>query len=329
VSESLETVACNLCGSQRWRQVYRMPDTKYAKGEWFDVVACLDCGLGFVNPRPVASAMGRFYPGAFFADFEQKTAHHLRRYAREAAFLDDVTASVEGKRRLLDIGCANGDFPRYMRARGWDVEGVEIADAARAIEDFPVYRQPFPALASTAGPYDAVTAWAVLEHVHDPMAYFRKAAAVLRPGGRFVFLVTNFESPTSRHLFREDVPRHLYFFTRSCVRAYLEKNGLILDRWVCDGSIFEMIPLHWLRHLLRTALGRPQMRYEDIPETRLEWLARTGRSGSFAASLTYAATHPLTTLDRALLPPYQAWQRWRGTYGIITYVAHKPDASRA
>src|SRR3546814_5417313 len=62
--------------------------------------------------------------------------------------------------------------------------------------------------------YDVITAWAVLEHVHDPMSYFMKAASTIQSGGYFVFLVTNFDSISSRSLFREDVPRHLYFFSK-------------------------------------------------------------------------------------------------------------------
>jgi len=80
--------------------------------------------------------------------------------------------------------------------------------------DFPVYTQEFQNIPLNEPTYDAVTAWAVLEHVHDPMAYFRKAAQVVKKDGLFVFLVPNFASVASRSLFCEDLPRHLYFFTR-------------------------------------------------------------------------------------------------------------------
>jgi len=61
---------------------------------------------------------------------------------------------------------------------------------------------------------------AVLEHVHDPKAYFKKAGQVLKKGAMFVFLVTNFKSLSSRGLYLEDVPRHLYFFTEETVARY-------------------------------------------------------------------------------------------------------------
>lgn len=319
-----ETVACNLCGSRRYRHIYRMPDVHYFRDEWFDIVECVDCGLGFVNPRPVPAAMDRYYPRAFFDTFVLGDTQHQQRYAREAAFLEAAPRPPDGAPpQLLDVGCANGDFPRFMRAQGWNVEGVEIAAEARSIDDFTVYRVPFPEAPVGDARYDAVTAWAVLEHVHDPMAYFRKAAQVLRPGGVFVFLVPNFASLSSRCLFREDVPRHLYFFTPSTIKAYLEKNGLVLERATFDGAIFEMRPVNWLRHYLRRLVGLPALRWTDLPEMWHEWHERTGAGRNLRSLVHYSFTHPLAALDRLLMPLFETWQRWNGTYGTATYVARK------
>jgi 2-polyprenyl-3-methyl-5-hydroxy-6-metoxy-1,4-benzoquinol methylase len=94
-----------------------------------------------------------------------------------------------------------------MAARGWRVEGVEVAESSQPISDFRVYAQEFHKIRVDQPTYDAVTAWAVLEHVHDPMAYFRKASQVLRKDGLFVFNAPNFASVSSRYLFCEDFPR--------------------------------------------------------------------------------------------------------------------------
>jgi 2-polyprenyl-3-methyl-5-hydroxy-6-metoxy-1,4-benzoquinol methylase len=62
-----------------------------------------------------------------------------------------------------------------MRRLGWKVEGVEVSSNAKLITDFKVYRQEFKDIPISEPRYDVITAWAVLEHVHDPMAYFKKA----------------------------------------------------------------------------------------------------------------------------------------------------------
>ena len=322
VPPALETVRCNLCGGANHRPVYRIPDALYHLDEWFQVVECLDCGLGFVNPRPREGAMDRFYPTEFFNYFREQPSFHQRRYAREASFLDAARPAA-GKPRLLDVGCANGDFPRFMRGLGWEVEGVEIAAAADRIDDFPVHRVPFPRIPVNGARFDAVTAWAVLEHVHDPMAYFRKVGEVLKPRGVFAFLVTNFASVSSRYLYREDVPRHLHFFAKGTVARYLEQAGLALERSVFDGSIYEMAPLHWLRFHLRRFAGLRPLRWEELPESRLDYCNRLALGQGMRGRFHYAATHPFTTLDRALMPAYAKGQQLAGTYGIATYVARK------
>jgi 2-polyprenyl-3-methyl-5-hydroxy-6-metoxy-1,4-benzoquinol methylase len=299
-----------------------MPDVQFHRDEWFDIVECSSCGLGFVNPRPTFQEMAKYYPAEFYKYFDDATVHALR-YKQEAEYLD----GDQPGRTLLDIGCANGDFPRYMIKKGWTVEGVEVSPNARAIADFPVYRQDFASFPHQNPRYDAITAWAVLEHVHDPMSYFRKAASLLKPGGRFVFLVTNFNSSSSRHLFREDPPRHLYFFTQKTVVRYLEHVGLRLERADYDDRIYDMRPVSWLRRWLLGIFLRRPLRFQDIPDNRMEYLARRRLSNYAIGNLSYAATHPLAVLDRITMPLYEQFQLMSRSYGIVTYVATRPLVS--
>ena len=318
----METICCNLCSSNDHRVVYSMPDAKYARDEWFDVVECQDCGLGFVNPRPTRSEIARHYPSSFFDTFTQDAAHHLRRYAAEARYLEGVTGEGD-KPLLLDVGCANGDFPRYLQARGWRVEGVEVSPNADEITGFPVYRTELSDIPFDEPRYDAVTAWAVLEHVHDPMAYFRKVARILKPRGLFVFLVTNFNSLSSRGLFLEDIPRHLFFFTEDAVKEYLRINNLTLVKVDYNDEILDWRPANWLRYYAFKHLHRRAMTWNDIPETRIEYFQRLGLKRGLIPLMRYAATHPFATLDRLLLPLYEEWQIMRKSFGIATYVGTK------
>ncbi|HEV2176385.1 MAG TPA: class I SAM-dependent methyltransferase [Terriglobia bacterium] len=320
----METVACNLCGSTRSTPVYTMPDRRYPSDERFTVVECDECGLGFVNPRPAFSEMQRYYPSQYYEEeFENNPIHHRRRYAREARYLHDLEKK-DGCLRLLDVGCANGSFPRFMSRRGWDVEGVEVSASTRSIRDFQLYSQPFPEIPVDDPTYDAVTAWAVLEHVHDPMGYLQKAYRVVKPEGLFVFLVTNFESLASRHLFSEDVPRHLYFFTESTVRKYLEATGFRLERMHYGRDVYGMPPANWLPYFLQRRLRRRNFAYEDLLPSRPEFLRRNGLRPGLLSTLKFTACYPAKVLDRALWPVIETVQTiWR-TYGICTYVARKP-----
>lgn len=267
--------------------------------------------------------MGKYYPPAYYEEeFASNQKYHQARYAREARYLREFETR-SGSRRLLDVGCANGDFPRFMARRGWNVEGVEVSASTEPIRDFPVYTQPFPEIPLDAPAYDAVTAWAVLEHVHNPKAYFHKAAQVLKPGGLFVFLVPNFVSLASRRLFREDVPRHLYFFTRETVRRYLDNAGLRLEHEDNCDAIFSMPPENFILFFLRTRIWQKGFSWQDLPPTRPEYVKANRLQSGFLSSVKYAYAYPLRTLDWALRPAMERIQMWRKTYGTSTYVARK------
>jgi len=301
-----------------------MPDTRFFREEFFKVVECQRCGLGFVNPRPTIEEIQRYYPAGYYQSLPEKNRdrYMTRRFSAEAGYLKEIE-NGGGSKRLLDVGCANGDFPRFMAARGWEVEGVEISEASERIHDFRVFTEEFDKIPVHEPRYDAVTAWAVLEHVHDPMAYFRKAAEVMKKGGLFVFLVTNFRSAASRNLFCEDVPRHLYFFTKETVTQYLEKTGFVLEREDNGRKVFKMAPQNWLGFMARTRLLGKKYEYRDVPMTSKEFRAkRTLRSG-LITSLKYAVYSPTMVVDRMLWPVIETAQILRKTYGISTYVARK------
>ncbi len=319
--ELMETVNCNLCGASDQRIVYAKPDEHYPRDEWFTVVECLNCGLGFLNPRPTPEEIGQYYPAGYYEYDQRDPDFHERRYEIEADVIRGKIPDGKG-RSLLDLGCANGNFPRYMKRLGWEVEGVEVSANSEEIKDFKVYREPFPELSIDGPYYDAITAWSVLEHLHDPLAHFQKAARLLKPGGIFVFVVPNFDSLSSHSLFREDTPRHLFFFTRRTISEFLARAELLATEIRCDNRIFEMRPLGWLRYYLNRSLGR-KLRWQDLPPTRLEYLARHGLPNNLLSNFRYLITHPFTVLDRLLMPLYERWQLRTGTYGMLICVATK------
>ncbi|MGB7435322.1 MAG: class I SAM-dependent methyltransferase [Candidatus Acidiferrum sp.] len=304
--------------------MYEIPDTRFFPDERFTVVECDNCGLGFVNPRPTFAEMSKYYPTNYYSASPPSGLRDYlaRRTVAQARYLRRIEKQ-SGPGRLLDVGCGNGYFLRFMHARGWDVAGVEISENAAPLDDIPVYPQEFQNIPVSQPTYDAVTAWAVLEHVHDPMAYFRKAAQVTKKGGHFIFLVTNFHSMASRYLFGEDVPRHLYFFTRETVRQYLEKSGFALESEDNGRSIYKMAPPNWITFLVQTRLRGKPFTYEDAPLSSREFRRAHGLSKGIAASLKYLAYSPTSVLERVLLPVVETVQILRRTYGISTYIARK------
>ncbi|HAX98043.1 MAG TPA: hypothetical protein DCY12_03940 [Candidatus Atribacteria bacterium] len=317
----METVKCNLCGSNNYRVVYSMPDARYFVNDWFSVVECINCGLGFVNPRPTSSEISKYYPSIFYDYFERERDYNLRRYWAEARFLQEFAS--EGEKLLLDLGCANGDFPRFMQKLGWIVEGLEVSQNSKTITDFKVYKQDFREIEVCEARYDAITAWAVLEHVHDPMAYFKKAAQVLKSKGIFLFLVTNFESLSSRRLFLEDVPRHLYFFTEKTIRKYLEDSSFDFIEADYSNEIYSMHPINFLRYYFYRYFKKQRLEYKHIRFKSLNSFDKNTLRNSLIRKLTHLVFDPLDVIEQLLMPIYEKYQIISKNYGIVTYIARR------
>lgn len=248
-----EPVRCNLCGADDARPLFRRADERLLVDdvEWV-AVRCQGCGLAYLNPRPTRDEIGRYYPGGYF----DRRATMVPRYERQAGYVPGEPG------RLLDVGTARGDFLAVMRDRGWDVVGVEPAEAGNP-HGLEIHRAPFPERCDLPDEsFDVITAWAVFEHLHDPASAFDACARMLRPGGTLIVQVPNIRSPHGR--WAEDVPRHLYFFSAATLRQYGQRSGLELERVVHTTDLFGGSGRGLLRLWLVRALRKSDREFFEI-----------------------------------------------------------------
>jgi len=197
--------------------------------------------IGFVNPRPKIAEMQKYYPAEYYLNPPTKShgRYLRRRFTAQASFLSELEGR-SGRKKLLDVGCANGDFPRFMAGRGWEVEGVEISESSDRITDFYVHTQEFQNIAVNEPTYDVVDGLGGARARARSMAYFRKASAVLKKGGLFVILMPNFQSVASRYLFCEDIPRHCISSKGKRYGNIFEKTGFRLEKEDNGRSIYKL-----------------------------------------------------------------------------------------
>lgn len=242
VPAALEFVDCPACRSGRSRHLFWVRDYTYAvTDERFGVRRCRECGCGFLSPRPTESAISAYYPEFFYHAYEAgERLDGECLLATRRAQLDAKCALLGGMRpgRLLDIGAMKGEFVHVMRGAGWDAAGVEFSRLPPNIFDVPMHYGDFLALDLPPESFDCITMWAVLEHVSRPRDYVARIASLLKPGGRFLALVTNFDSLQARVLRADDYPRHLTLFTRRALRALTEAHDLRIRRIWTDQRIF-------------------------------------------------------------------------------------------
>jgi SAM-dependent methyltransferase len=254
-----EEVSCNLCGADDTKPLFRMRDYRMRVDdiEW-QAVRCRSCGLGYLNPRPAPDELRRYYPPEYFS----RRATHTARYRRMADYLPESPGA------LLDVGTARGDFLAVMRDLGWEVEGIEPAEEAGNPHGLRIHRTDFPGPSDLPSRhYDVITAWAVFEHLRDPAAAFTECARMLRPGGRFLLQVPNLRSIWARWALQEDIPRHLYFFDPSTLRAYGHRAGLKLRNVRHTTDLFGGSGRSALRLALVRSLGRTTDDFFEVLST--------------------------------------------------------------
>ncbi|MFN8542849.1 MAG: class I SAM-dependent methyltransferase [Candidatus Binatia bacterium] len=215
----------------------RVPQRVARRVQGRELWRCPACGLRWWDFRGVDP--GALYTGAYFRG---EAAHGYDDYYALRPALEHTgrirlrrIARLLGVTRghLLELGCGPGFFLAVARAAGWETHGVELsADACRHACDvlgLSVTCAPAETTVVPPGSADLVVLWDVLEHLPDPAAALRTAAAALRPGGGLALTTGDVESVVARlsgerwHLYT--FPEHLYFHTPRSVRTLLQRSG--------------------------------------------------------------------------------------------------------
>jgi 2-polyprenyl-3-methyl-5-hydroxy-6-metoxy-1,4-benzoquinol methylase len=262
---------CDLCGS---------PSSNHSIILWkhnTPMVRCTSCGLVYANPRWKAEYLfGRYTPD-YWQDYADKIRHTAIDPAANQAFYAAPLNHLEPVRqtwRLLDVGCATGEFLSAAQARHWQVYGVEPSPIGAALaERVPGATIHTGTLDTAPWPdayFDAVALFEVIEHLQSPRAYIEKIARLVRPGGMLVLTTPNIRSLAYFLVGRRWDPvgpnDHLYLFSPKTLQRLLDSCGLTIHHMhtlATDTTTWRA----WLRYPLLQHLA-PLLRHASYPLTK-------------------------------------------------------------
>jgi SAM-dependent methyltransferase len=208
------------------------PDRQLGGQEQFTLVRCRACSLIYQNPQPLD--MSPYYPQDY-APFEatrQKAAGRVSAWlqGRDERALRRLLGRAG---RVLEVGCATGDYLLSLQQHGWQVAGVEFSDHAAAIarqRGLDVRTGDLLEADLPSDAFDLVLLRHVLEHVPSPTATLSEIHRLLAPGGKLSVLVPNYDSLEralcGRYWHGYDLPRHLFTFTPCTLTAAIESASL-------------------------------------------------------------------------------------------------------
>ncbi|GIX05141.1 MAG: hypothetical protein KatS3mg114_1010 [Planctomycetaceae bacterium] len=249
----LEEVACDHCGAEHPRPVVQRLDGLV-------VCECPRCGLAFLNPRPTADVVHRLYDAEYFhkASSDAVNSAHLigyrsyhsaaTRWLRNRIMQQRLdwleTLHSRPGRRLLEIGCATGEFAREADRRGWQVTAIDLSAEAIALAQTESagieYRVATAEQLATEGlRFDAIVACELIEHVLSPKRLLQACYAMLQPGGVCLLSTPNYRCARrlgSRWIGYHMSFEHLYFFSDETLSRMGQAAGLEPIIWKTTGS---------------------------------------------------------------------------------------------
>jgi len=222
----MELISCPLCADGAAKR-------RHQEGDYV-MVRCLRCGFIYQNPRPSEAERLDSYQ-----QYLPQAAKEIEAWGRmvEPVFKKgaDLIERTIPPGRILDVGTGYGFFLALMQSRGWEIMGLEVsptgAHYGRRRWGLSILPQPWEQTSFPEEEFDVVTAFYVIEHLPDPVAFLREVHRILRPGGVIVVRyphTTPIKDILSLMRIQNDLyhlPFHLSDFSPRTMRTALGKAG--------------------------------------------------------------------------------------------------------
>ena len=249
-AEDTENVVCCLC---------QVPGTLVHDVAPFGVVRCPQCELVFISPRLRPEALQQLYDDASYfeggvygsgvstdaaapsTEARLSPAMLLQRTwtAGRLALVDRERGGAAAGRRLLEVGAGYGLFLAAAREAGWTTSGVELSrTGAKHAQDtlgLDVFCGQLEEAPLTPG-FDVVCAWDTVEHVPDPLSFWRTVRSQVADDGVVLFSTPYVSSLPARLLgtrwWTLKPTEHIWHFTPRTHALLLARAGLALTRVV-------------------------------------------------------------------------------------------------
>lgn len=216
---------CPACGARGGKP--------FARASGVQLARCPECTLVYSDPQPRATVRARYLEEYdLVAHFEPLSQRKRVLFERR---MERLGACAEGRDRLCDVGCADGQFLEVAQLAGWKAAGIELnppAVAQARKTGATVYEGALEDLDNLPWRnFDVVTCWDVLEHTPTPRDFARKLSRLVAPSGLLVITTLNWDSLVRRvrgMRWSMIADEHFTYWTPDALRRLLERESMEL-----------------------------------------------------------------------------------------------------
>lgn len=193
---------------------------------------CNSCDIFFLKNIPNQETLETYYTSSYLMsnnDILASEHRRLFRHTEQHSLIQTMQSmGLHAGNSILDIGCDKGYFIDEARRFGFEVQGVEPSETARAYCK-RIKLDVVPALQDIHKEFDAITLWHVLEHFPNPVQALQEISQHLNPGGFIFVRVPDFSSFWSKVLRKAWIwfqPQNHYFhYSPVSLRTLFSNNG--------------------------------------------------------------------------------------------------------
>ena len=231
-----EVAPCPGCGAPAGRESFVKSGFAYTE--------CASCATLWASPRPPAARLAAFYRSgksahywctAFYRETAEARREHI--FRPRALLLKELLARPDAPDHgvVADIGAGYGIFLEEAARLGAfrEVVGIEPNPALAAVcreRGFRVVEKAVEDAAPGELRADVVTAFEVLEHVHDPLRFLSAIKRALAPGGWVVLTTLTASGFDIQTLWERSnavtPPQHINLLSIEGMRDLLQRAGL-------------------------------------------------------------------------------------------------------
>lgn len=187
---------------------------------------------------------------------EDPEVQKIRRQSGANAKVDYISQYLsKPKGRWLDIACGNADFLAVAKAKGHEVQGIELSPAlvnvAKQMYGIEVFEGTLLDFAKGSGDekFDVVGCIGIMDLLPDLKSYLRAAAKLAAKGGLIAINVPHYNSLTAAiqqayhdQTIRFACPNVFHLFTERSLQEVLKRHGFDpIAMWFLGMDVYELI----------------------------------------------------------------------------------------